>query len=302
MIPKSLLLCLSLLLAYVTLLAFAPGLSATQAQWQQNLHKAEQYLYDDASAKNVIIGTSIAERIVTERIHDCDNLSLSGLTIFEGLSLLRHKDKLPANVYIETNVLARRRDGRFSETLFSPVPFFMRRHVIALRADKRPLALIGQSFGTTMGEVRHRGRLLEQRLFGTVAATAGAHELGDQTPALDDRMLALQIHDYSERPNETLLNGQLQLLTADVSYLMSKGVRIVFFEMPVNPKLTSLPQAQLVRDRVHEAFPGVRYHHIELPPDSGSYVTTDGIHLSPKEAARYTRYFFEEARKIGAVN
>src|ERR1700730_7819524 len=158
MILKSSLFCLSLFAAYATLLAVVPSLSASQAQWQQNLHKAEQYLYDGATANSVIIGTSLAERILTETIPNCDNLSFSGLTIFEGLSLLRHKDKLPSNVYIETNVLVEEREEQFNQTLFSPMPFFLRRHVIALRADKRPLALIGQSFGTTIGEVRHRGK------------------------------------------------------------------------------------------------------------------------------------------------
>src|ERR1700674_2783158 len=169
MIAKSILVCLLLFLAYSALLPFAPDLSASQAQWQQNLQKAEQYLYADANAKSLIIGTSMAERLVTERIPDCDNLSFAGLSVFDGLSLLRHKDRLPSSVYIETNVLLRKRDGDFSESLFSPIPFLLRRRVIALRADKQPLALIGQSLGNT---IRERGKQIKHKLLGATAPMA----------------------------------------------------------------------------------------------------------------------------------
>jgi hypothetical protein len=299
MIAKSILVCLLLFLAYSALLPFAPDLSASQAQWQQNLQKAEQYLYADANAKSLIIGTSMAERLVTERIPDCDNLSFAGLSVFDGLSLLRHKDRLPSSVYIETNVLLRKRDGDFSESLFSPIPFLLRRRVIALRADKQPLALIGQSLGNT---IRERGKQIKHKLLGPTAPMADEPDQMAETPALDDRMLDLEIRDYSEKPSATLLNGQLQLLIDDVSYLKSKGVQVAFFEMPVNPKLTALPKAQLIRDGMHVTFPKVRFHYIELPPDSASYVTTDGIHLTPKEAARYTRYFLEQVTKLSASN
>jgi hypothetical protein len=106
-----------------------------------------------------------------------------------------------------------------------------------------------------------------------------------ETPALDERMLDVQMRDYAEAPNDRLL--------ADVFYLRSRGVRVSFFEMPVNPRLISLPKAQRIREAIHAAFPAGRFPYIELPSDWASYVTTDGIHLTPMEASRYTQYFLE---------
>src|SRR5262249_7428133 len=151
------------LLGYSMMLSFSPELSASQAQWQQNLHKAERFLYTDDKPKAVIVGTSLAARLRLERVAGYENVSFSGLSIFDGLSVLRHKDKLPSVVYIETNGLLRTSDRNFSETLFAPVPFLLRRRVMALRADKQPLALIGQSFGIAL---RKRGRQIKHEVFG----------------------------------------------------------------------------------------------------------------------------------------
>src|SRR5262249_13593579 len=77
----------------------------------------------------------------------------------------------------------------------------------------------------------------------------------DENKPVDDRMLAVQMAQYSKEADETLLNNQVQRLRTDVSYLMARGVQVALFEMPVNPALNSSPQARQIRDRIHAAFP-----------------------------------------------
>jgi hypothetical protein len=298
MIRKSLLVCLSLLLLDCALMQVAPNLSAMQSQSQQNLHKAQQYLYAEDNPSTVIVGTSLSTRLVMARLPGCENLSFSGLSIFDGLSLLRHKRVLPSHVFIETNVLLRKKDAYFGPSLFLPVPFFLRQYVVALRADKQPLALVGQSLGNA---IRDRGTQIKRRLLGIGPATPSDGDPALVTSGPDERMLDLQIKDYSDPPVKGLLNGQLQLLAEDVAYLKSKGVHVTFFEMPVNPRLNQLLKARLVREGMHATFPTSQFHYIELPPDADSYKTTDGMHLSPPEASRYTQYFVDQAKLIASI-
>jgi hypothetical protein len=78
--------------------------------------------------------------------------------------------------------------------------------------------------------------------------------------------------------------------------LKSKGVNIVFFEMPLNPSLVELALSRSVRKRFYDFFPENENNYIKVPDCSG-YITTDGLHLNDKEAALYTAYFKEAAKK-----
>jgi len=111
-------------------------------------------------------------------------------------------------------------------------------------------------------------------------------------------MLILELKEYSERPDANLLNEQLKSLAADVSYLISRGARVVFFEVPVSPKLMELPKAYSIKESVQAAFPRTQFQYIDLPPGSAHYTTTDGVHLNPQEAVQYTQHFLEQARKF----
>jgi hypothetical protein len=294
MIRQSVLCGFLLLIAYSIVLKVMPDLSATPDQWQANITKAEEYIYSDNTTKNAIIGSSLSERLVMDRLPEFENLSLSGLSILDGLELLRHKARLPSYVYIETNVLLREKNDDFSATLFAPIPFVLRKHVIAFRADKQPLALIGQSLGERVKALGEKVKYEVEALAGRKSSRSGNVAAG---AGLDDEMLNVQVKDYSERPDPQLLREQLKLLSDDVTYLRSRRVQVVFFEMPVNPKLTELPKAQAIRNGCYAAFPRDRYQYIDMPESAG-YMTTDGIHLNRREAVEYTRYFLEQTKKV----
>jgi hypothetical protein len=286
-----------LLLVYSLLLHLAPHLSATQDQWQLNVTLAETYLYDEKTVRNAIVGSSISERLVMDGLPDFANLSFSGLSAFDGLNLLKHKHAMPATVFIETNVLLRKRDDNFGTTVLSPIPFWLRKHMSALRSDKQPLALVGQSLGEIIGET---GQAIKHNISGMGGGQASDSAGSTAAPASDSEILKLQIRDYSETPNEQVLQAQLQLLSDDVAYLKRHGVRVVFFEMPVDSRLAELPKARLVRESVQAVFPKEQYDYIAMPDPKG-YVTSDGIHLNRQESRRYTQYFVEQATRLDSA-
>ncbi len=294
MIHKSILFCFLLLIAYSMLLNWLPQLSASQDVGQSNIIKAGKYLDDDDDrpVKDAIIGSSVSERLIMDSIPDFDNLAFSGLGVLDGLDLVRHKNKLPSVIYIETNFPLRPRSPLFSTTLFSPISVVLRKHVMLLRSDKQPLALIGQALGELAERLDigmlHRLDVIAGTKIGSVARS---------TDVTFDQMLNLEVKDYSEKPDAKLLHEQFQLLSNDVSYFMSRGVRIVFFEMPVNSRLTELPKAQIIRDSFYSVFPRQQYRYMDMPESAG-YRTADGIHLSRKEAIQYTRFFKEQAKRL----
>jgi hypothetical protein len=292
LIQKSVLFCVMLLIGYSFLLKHLPHLSASQHQWQSNLIKAEKYLYDDHQpAKSAIIGSSVSERLVMESMPGFENLAFSGLSVLDGLDLLRSKDHLPSSVYIETNLILREKSPNFATTLFSPLPFTVRKYVTSLRSDKQPLALIGQ----TLAEIVEA---IDGRIVHRVNLWAGTETSVARTPAVPfEQILNQRVEEYSERPDAELLHDQFQLLSGEVSYLRSRGVQIVFFEMPINSRLTELPKAKMVRERFYSVFPKPQYRYIEMPDPAG-YRTSDGIHLNRNEAVQYTRYFVEQAKKF----
>jgi hypothetical protein len=292
LIQKSVLFCVMLLIGYSLLLKCVPHLSASQHQWQSNLIKAEKFLYDDHQpAKNAIIGSSVSERLIIESMPGFENLAFSGLSVLDGLDLLRYKDTLPSSIYIETNLILREKSANFATTLLSPLPFTVRKYVTSLRSDKQPLALIGQ----TLGEIVEA---IDGRMVHRVNVWAGTETSVAGTPAVPfEQILNQRVEEYSEKPDAELLHEQFQLLSGEVSYLMSRGVQIVFFEMPINSRLTELPRAKMVRERLYSVFPRRQYHYIDAP-DLAGYRTSDGIHLNRNEAVQYTRYFVEQAKKF----
>ncbi|MFL5746465.1 MAG: hypothetical protein ACJ751_17440, partial [Niastella sp.] len=118
------------------------------------------------------------------------------------------------------------------------------------------------------------------------------------TPKGDDlflKLLQLQIDDYSKLPDEPLLNQAFKNLKEYVNKLEQKHIKVTFFEMPVNSQLLNLPKANVIRNTFYKNFPESKYSYIPLP-DSLKFTTTDGLHLTPEEAARYTSYLKNEIK------
>ena len=68
-----------------------------------------------------------------------------------------------------------------------------------------------------------------------------------------------------------------------------KRPKFIFFEMPVNYKLTHLKMYDQIREAVRNDFPEDKYDY--LPSDTSKYMTTDGQHLDFEGQQRYTHFF-----------
>ncbi len=336
MIKKSILFCGIVLGLWSLVLRVAP-VSITLHSMQDNIAKAEKFIFDMDTPENLIVGSSISTTIHMDSLPEFYNLSLSGQSAFDGLNLLREKKNLPTNVFIEMNVLIRSENSVFKESISSPVMNTMKEHVSAFRTDKQVLpAIIGYVLTPSCewfrSAVYYRGRgwleakfkALKNKLSHhsenigpshkprvllaslTSRATDEAIEQdstqGQQdTPFVKERhpmldqMLGIQKKEYSS-VNAYVINTMVVTLTDHVKFLKSKGVNVVFFEMPVNRELTSLERAITLRKNIIEGFPDCEF--IPLPKNAHRYITRDGVHLAPEEAAEYSRYLSHEVVRI----
>jgi hypothetical protein len=105
-----------------------------------------------------------------------------------------------------------------------------------------------------------------------------------------DRLLADQKRNYAAVPSK---NAQTKLITElgiDIATLEQRGIRIVFFEMPINPALCETPLETSIRNLIRTQFPTKPYFRIG---DCNAVTTVDGVHLTWPEAEPVTRQFAE---------
>lgn len=287
MIKKTLLLFIVLFVAYSIAIRIKPKLEATQHQWQDNVIKAENYLYNESDTVNkVLIGSSLSCRLVTDSLPDVYNLALNGQSAFEGLDIIRRKSTLPKVVYIETNVLWRPEKPDFTSGIFSPITYYSKKHFPSLRNNKQPLALTRIYYKRISKKVQ---RLLKGNKFVEPAKPT--------VSPLFKWSLQANVRNYTKFSKSDVDQNFLRL-KRDVYYLKSKGVQVVSYEMPLNPALMELPLTRTLRKKLHTYFPENEFKYLKLPADSKGYITTDGMHLNNNEARAYTHYLKSNMEKL----
>jgi hypothetical protein len=286
MIKKTILVFIILFGVYSLIVTLNPGMTATQHQWQENVVKGEKYIYNTSDTiKSVVVGSSLASRLIMDSLPGFYNLSFAGQGIFDGLEILKRTGKYPKNVFIEMNAILSKHDESFTSTLFSPLSFNVKKYCKPLRSDKQPLAFIFPAIQTILNKKTDHKEYEAKAVTGDPKANA-----------MFTKVLEIQVQNYSKAPDTAYLDNQFKALGNIVADMKSRGVNIVFFEMPLNPALVELTLANAIRSQFYEHFPEDSYNYIKMP-DCSNYVTTDGLHLNDKEALWYTSYFKEAAKQ-----
>ncbi|TFF38753.1 hypothetical protein [Mucilaginibacter psychrotolerans] len=276
--------------------------SATQNTDQQNVTKAENFIYDDtASYRNVIVGSSLSARIVTDSLQDTYNLAMGGQSIYDGLNILKHREHLPRAVLIETNVFMRKENKVFTNALFSPINYYSKKEIPALRKDKQPIAIFskiilkGVYFSKDkIKEVLHGGRTSKISISAEIKAD---NEPGD----LSTKMTHDTYIESFKLPRQEDVVDSFNNLKSYVSYMQKKNVVIVFFEMPIDTRIQELPLQKFLRTKFLQTFPKSNYKYIPLP-NWKHCNTFDGLHLTREDAIKYTAYLKGEIKKNHCLN
>jgi hypothetical protein len=255
-------------------------------QWQDNIINAEKFIFDIDSIDNLIIGSSLAARLQMDSLPNFHNLSLGGQSIFDGLNILKNRNRLPKNVFIETNVILRGENANFKKIVSSPILNLLKANSPIFRSDKQPLVLFKKKVIYKL-----KGVLEFQENDRTLVTKTDNPIFGE--------MLALQIEDYSKKIDTIVMNEQFENLKNHVEFLEAKGINVFFFEMPVNHQLVELTKAKYLRYRVNNEFSNNDF--ITLPKNIKKYKTRDGLHLTSEESKTYTDYFKNEAITVASI-
>ncbi|MBT31366.1 MAG: hypothetical protein CMO01_17060 [Thalassobius sp.] len=245
---------------------------------QDNIISAEKFLFDIKNIDNLIVGSSLSKRLETDSLTNFYNLSFNGLSIFDGLEILENKYRFPKNVFIEINVIVRDQNKNFNEIISSPILNVLKRQFMILRTDKQPLTYA-------------------RNLLKKSSTNKDSNSENEISYEIFQKLLLLQKESYSEKIDSVDMNKKFQKLTYFVNLLESNGVKVIFFEMPVNPELVELRRASYLRNRIIKDFPDNNF--IRLPDNINSYETEDGIHLKNSEAKMYSEYF---KKKVANIN
>ncbi len=287
MIKKTIIVFIILFGVYTFIILLNPSISATQHQWQDNIVRAEKYIYDESDTiNNLIVGSSLSLLIRNDSLRHFYNLAFAAQSFYEGLEIVSHKKKLPKNIFIETNFVFKEQNKAFSSGLFSFLNYNIKKYCISLRSDKQPLVFIYPAI--------KKEWQMNKNEFEKNKKQPSVKEI--QESEIFKKLLKLQLANYAKIPDSTFVSNQFLLLTSMVTELKSKGVNIIFFEMPINPNLVELPLAKLIRNSFYKYFPVDQNNYIKMP-DCSNYITGDGLHLEYEESITYTSYFKKEAKK-----
>jgi hypothetical protein len=250
--------------AYATLVQLIPfRIEKGQNQGDTNMIRAQDYLAKPDS-DTVLAGSSLAFRLPLSVLGPhIANLALAGGTPATGLVLLERSMQRPKLVLIEVNMLARPADQAAVQALLG----FPQRQ---LRGSLR-------AFRTGYDPVNVTERALQALLHKT------DEDLIPQPDAIR-QMIASQRLTMSRPPDAGMLRRNLNEAAALISKLEARGIRVGFFEMPIDSNLTDLPAEKILRQAVWQRFPAGRFCWLALGVPGGAH-TLDGIHLLSDDAA-----------------
>ncbi|WP_238808728.1 hypothetical protein [Emticicia aquatica] len=280
MIKKIIIVFVVVFFSYTVFLSFFPNIEGTQSYWQLNLTTAQKYL-DNDSLQNIIVGSSLSTKILTDSLSHFFNLALIGQGVYDGLKVIKYKNNFPQNVFIETNYIDRPEKKDFQHTLFSPFAAFVSKNIPSLRIEKHPIPIIIKEMQLLFGNDRKAKKMSIQQMI--------AYSKQHKNDLLFDKKFKIEEAVYSEKIDSLALLKRLEELSFYVRFLKSKGVNVYFFEMPVNPKLVHLNKAKSIRMAMTDFIKKEKINFIQS--DTSSYQTNDGIHLNLEESIKYTHYF-----------
>jgi hypothetical protein len=274
MIKKSLFAALMFLILHALVVHFS-GIGNSQHIWQDNINKAQRYIYSKDTLMDVIVGSSLSNRLIMDSLPGLYNLSLQGQNVYDGLAIIFRKEQLPKTIYLEMNIVLGKENKTFTSSLFSPILYNIRKYFPSLRDEYQPVGQLGRVVMNSIGKINPDSKILKSP---------------PVSEEVFNKIINLKCQDYSVVPEAEVLENRSAILKEYVSVLENRGTEVIFFEMPVNEKLARLPMPCKIRETFNSTFPPEKYKYIQLP-DYKDYRTRDGEHLSPEEALLYTCYF-----------
>lgn len=291
MIFRSVLLAITLTVGYSLFLHLRKPAPAPQELFDENVVKAQSYLYDPAQKqKDVIIGTSLTDKLCRDSLPpNVYLLTFPGQHMFDGLTMLDRTHTFPKRVFIEMNSVLNTWDTALVDYLFRLPDYPLRSHIAALRGGYQPEALLRRRFGQWISSVAG--------LFAAYIFHPAIRVLHIQNKqVVDQQFYTNKLKDRLNHASDSFAAQRFSRLKYFVDKLTAGGSQVYFFRVPVSPEiLATRSEALLTRDFA-SYFPDGRYHYCMQHPGE-NFTTTDGLHFDDSSALRYSSVFRAELLK-----
>ncbi|MBQ5983163.1 MAG: hypothetical protein IJL54_13455 [Prevotella sp.] len=267
MIKKSFLSFLVMFGIHAVVTYLLPSLGMATNQWQDNMVKAQHFLYDE-DADTAMIGTSLSARILPDSIPSVRSVAFGGCAVEDGLRLILSKPKVPHCVLVETNLFLRNGNDELVEKMTKGIIPQVKRWIPSLRESNEPICLLS----------------------GLMIKAAGINpQAAAMTVNMEQLKESIKRHLADDKSlSETELAQRMETIKPLLIQLEQKGTKPIFFEMPIHQELYHLKELEQTRQAVRMAFPKTRYAY--LPNDTTTYLTTDGLHLDYEGQQRYSHF------------
>ena len=268
MIKRSIL-CFAVLFGiHLVIVLLNPMVGMATHQWQDNVIKAQQFIYAEKS-DTVMVGTSLSARIIRDSIPTVKSVSFGGCAVEDGMRIILSKGDLPRFILAETNLFFLDGNPELVSKMTEGVMPMLRRWIPSLREQYQPICMLASM----------------------MASAADINpQAGTSTVDMDLLNESIEHHiKYDWQMPEAQAETRMGDMKRLVEMFEAKGTRVLFFEMPVNERLTHLKRYDQTRELMQKTFPADRYTY--LPFDTTRYVTTDGEHLDYEGQQVFSHYF-----------
>ncbi|MEI7012700.1 hypothetical protein [Leptospira licerasiae] len=247
-----------------------------QSWWQHNRVRVESFLTEGKDSKFVIVGSSMSDRMLPKAGTGWFNLSLVGEGGLTGLSILTNSDTSPKFVLIEVNQLSVKENEKFSRENTEPYFVFTRRNFPVLRSEKQPL---NYAVGFVI-QFTDRFFAAEKK-----PESKSEKEAIEISKRLKQEHLLEVKRWYGAAVDQKKLNERMTYLMSALKDLEAKGVRPIFFEMPMHPEILVSAKETRTRETVLKNFPPSQY--LWFIDSKDIYEDSDALHLTYAEADRF---------------
>ncbi|MCT7989260.1 hypothetical protein [Laspinema olomoucense] len=283
---RPLLVCLFLLALYQSLVlgGVVPASDGIN-QRQGNQIKAERYIYNTGDPQIVLVGSS-KTAVLLEKYFDSTpvtNISMSASSSQTGLKLVELKNKKPDVLLVELNyTLTIQPDYESIEPVQNPVLNLIKTGFPIFREEYKPVSVF---VDTLKKESEER----DEENTDSPLDFVPNQEL--RKKIISDRIEKLQVSLPPEEKQE--IQEQSAVIKQEIIRLQERGIRVILFDLPVEPQVANTPQRNQETALIREMFPEERFEWLPQPPTE-DWITFEGVHLVPPHAKKFAVFIQEQ--------
>jgi hypothetical protein len=250
--------------------------------------RLQEMAYEDIPTKRVLIGTSLSLGIKLNSLDSFYNFSAGGGKPIVSMKILKKIDKIPKELYLETNYLMIHNveNLAYNKSLFTPILYDMRRLLPILQEKNQPMNYIGAFLDRCT-----------QFLSGPSYVKQSNDSLQNKKDALSikEKVLLEKVNLKKISFDDTtgfaeLVKSNIRELQVLVDYYKQKGTVIYFYEMPIDCRLENANKLTYSRKVIKEF--SIKNNILFLPTeDCHEYSTSDGMHLNEECVNKYNDFF-----------